>query len=323
MARSPLRLLNFLSLSGIALALLLAGFRFVPLIRIPVLMAAGRSPVCSLDAGLDSSKMIGRHIQDMSEVEKASRLVESSGGYELWATPQGPFWIPAGEKSTLASILTEQQHEIYGLGKHGVRAGDIVIDGGAHVGAFTRRALAEGAAKVIAVEPSPRNRAALERNLAAAIAEGRVIIAAKGVWHEESVLPFYENPLNSAAATVVDAKLGGGHDHAQDHLIEIRSPEHMVEVPLVTIDQLVADLGLERVDFIKLDIEGAEQNALRGAIATLNRWKPRIGVATYHLPNDQVEVPRIVMAANSSYQMECGPCGEQGFRIIPHTLSFF
>ncbi len=197
-----------------------------------------------------------------------------------------------------------------------------MIDGGAHVGAFTRRALAEGAAKVISVEPSPRNRAALELNLAEEIADGRVIVAAKGVWHEESILPFYENPSNSAGAGVVDDALGSGHDHGHAHVIEASS-EHMVEVPLVTIDQLVEEVGLERVDFIKLDIEGAEQNALRGANQTLAQWKPRLGVATYHLPNDQVEVPKIVLATNNAYDMECGPCGEQDFRIVPHTLSFY
>ena len=43
----------------------------------------------------------------------------------------------------------------------------------------------------------------------------------------------------------------------------------MVELPLTTIDKMVSELNLARVDFIKMDIEGAEPNALRGGRGTI------------------------------------------------------
>ncbi len=52
--------------------------------------------------------------------------------------------------------------------------------------------------------------------------------------------------------------------------------EETLEVPVVRIDQLVAELGLPRVDFIKLDIEGAEREALRGAVQVLKKYRPRL-----------------------------------------------
>ncbi|MCX7824006.1 MAG: FkbM family methyltransferase, partial [Verrucomicrobiae bacterium] len=48
------------------------------------------------------------------------------------------------------------------------------------------------------------------------------------------------------------------------------------EVPLTTIDKLVGELGLERVDFIKMDIEGCEGRALRGMLGLLRRHRPVI-----------------------------------------------
>ena len=59
-----------------------------------------------------------------------------------------------------------------------------------------------------------------------------------------------------------------------------------VEVALTTIDQLVSDLRLPRVDYIKLDIEGAEREALRGARRTLANHRPRILLESYHRHDD-------------------------------------
>ena len=53
-------------------------------------------------------------------------------------------------------------------------------------------------------------------------------------------------------------------------------------VPLTTIDDWCAREGVGRVDFIKMDIEGAEEPALRGGEATIRRDRPKLSVASYH-----------------------------------------
>jgi FkbM family methyltransferase len=97
-----------------------------------------------------------------------------------------------------------------------------------------------------------------------------------------------------------------------DHLVESPNSEKGTWVPLTTIDKIVADLKLQRVDFIKMDIEGAEQKALMGAAETIRRWRPRMGIGTEHTSDllaNSMEVLRIVRMFNSGYQYRCGYCG--------------
>jgi hypothetical protein len=93
-------------------------------------------------------------------------------------------------------------------------------------------------------------------------------------------------------------------------------------VPLTRIDTLVSELKLPRVDFIKMDIEGAEQEALRGARQTLARYRPRLAISAYHKREDPLEIPALVRSARPDYRMECGACLMERYRIIPQVLFF-
>jgi hypothetical protein len=92
----------------------------------------------------------------------------------------------------------------------------------------------------------------------------------------------------------------------------------IVKVPLVTIDSMVKNRGLDSVNFIKLDIEGAEKMALAGARETMARFRPRLAVAMEHLPDDPVTIPAVIDSMALRYSVICGPC--MGGR--PDTLYF-
>ena len=81
------------------------------------------------------------------------------------------------------------------------------------------------------------------------------------------------------------------------------SKEGALEVKAVTIDAEVANLGLASVDFIKMDIEGAERHALRGALQTLQEFGPKMTIAIYHLEDDREVIPEIVLGAQPAYRM--------------------
>jgi hypothetical protein len=130
----------------------------------------------------------------------------------------------------------------------------------------------------------------------------------KGVWDKDDFLTLNVDPHNSAA----------------DSFLIHREGAHSVErVPLTTIDKLVEELKLERVDYIKMDIEGAEEKALRGGHETIKRFRPRLSVSVYHAEDHPKTVPAAIKAASPDYQMECGPCAEANGAVRPDILYFF
>jgi FkbM family methyltransferase len=269
--------------------------RFYAPARVCAWYAVGRAGICSLGESLDALRVHRLQAAAIERLKQSSRMLErDAAGLELWETPKGRFWMPAGGGHVLQYDLAEQERGIYAHGGHGVRTGDIVLDCGAHVGLYTREALAAGARMVVAIEPAPENLECLRRNLAPEIAAGRVVVYAKGVWDRDESLPLYTDPRNSAA---------GSFARVPDQAGPIRV------LPLTTIDRLTAELALARVDFIKMDIEGAEQKALMGAAATLARYRPRLAVCVYHLADDPVRVPFLVRQMAPGYRMaaQCRP----------------
>lgn len=70
----------------------------------------------------------------------------------------------------------------------------------------------------------------------------------------------------------------------------------------VTIDDLVRDQNIDRVDFIKMDIEGAELESLRGAKNTIRQFRPQLAISVYHKPNDFWEIPQYLDSLELGYK---------------------
>lgn len=221
------------------------------------------------------------------------------------------FWVPR-KGATLAGLeliaylLAEHRWMEKANPSHQVQPGAIVLDCGAHVGIFTDSALRRGAAKVIAFEIDPVNLECLRRNFAKEIAENRVVVVAKGVWSSETTMDFTISTQNSGMGSLVV------HDQGTT----------TIPVPLIPIDTALAELHIPRVDFIKMDIEGAEREALAGAAQTLRQFKPTLALDSYHRPDDSVVLPRIILGANSGYSVVCGPCERTDDSYQPHVLYY-
>ena len=65
----------------------------------------------------------------------------------------------------------------------------------------------------------------------------------------------------------------------------------------------IDNIAKERVDYIKLDIEGAEQDAIDGANATINRDHPTLAICIYHKAEDWYKIPQKVLAIRSDYHI--------------------
>jgi FkbM family methyltransferase len=209
----------------------------------------------------------------------------------LYATPLGYFWGSSEHRNDLESVIREQSAgsaHVYERGSVVIRRGDIVIDGGAHLGVFTRLALLRGAGRVIAFEPQADIVECFRRTFAREIAAGQVTVVAKAVWDQTGTLEFDGSGQSFRALGSADTR---------------PSTSAVLRMPSTTIDETVESLGLERVDFIKMDIEGAERQALRGARHTIARWKPNMAVCIYHRPDDPQAIPAAVREARKDYQV--------------------
>jgi FkbM family methyltransferase len=71
-----------------------------------------------------------------------------------------------------------------------------------------------------------------------------------------------------------------------------------------TMDAVSMDSKLknERVTFIKLDTEGAELNALKGAETIIKEQRPRMALSVYHKAEDILEIPKFLLNLNPFYK---------------------
>ena len=301
------------ALDWAAIVLVLAGagaasLRFSPTALAFGMKLTGKAPYCSWGRLWSIRAENAEHARIEQALRAGTRLVRTEGELTLWQTPRGAYWLPRGDTDLIPFLLAEQERKLYGEGKLGVQPGDVVLDCGAHVGVFTREALRAGARKVVAIEPSPVTLECLRRNLAKETGAGQAVIYPKGVWHSEETLSFRINSVNSGRDAVVNGEIQEGD----------------IQIPVTTIDKLASELALERVDFIKMDIEGAERHAVAGARATISRFRPRMALCTYHLPDDPVKIVEAVRAARRDYRVSCGPCGLGHFdSLTPETYFFW
>jgi FkbM family methyltransferase len=298
----------------IALILLVAAMAIVVAWRPARMMAyilVGRGFGCPYEKAMDARAHAEEIRSRKDKILAASKLIQSDeAGFEYWETPAGRFWIPKGSRYVLPFNLAEQDMQIYSGGPEArLRAGDVVLDCGANIGVYTRVALKAGASKVVAIEPAPENLECLRRNFVSEISEGKVIVYPKGVWDKDDLLTLHVHPENSAADSFVI-------EHATTHASDTK-------LPLTTIDKLTAELALPRVDFIKMDIEGAEVRALDGGKSTISRFHPRMAISAYHQRDHPTQIPRAVQRAWDGYRSECGPCSEIRLGIRPDVLFFY
>lgn len=155
---------------------------------------------------------------------------------------------------------------------------DVVVDVGAHIGTFTIKAAKEvgNEGKVIAIEPEENNLKLLKRNVEINGLKN-VIIVQKGIWSEKDEMRLYLS------------------DYSICHSLVCEDTDKSVDIEVDTIDNILNELKVNKVDFIKMDIEGAEIEALKGAKETLENNNVKIAIAAYHEINGEPPTSKTIV----------------------------
>jgi len=72
------------------------------------------------------------------------------------------------------------------------------------------------------------------------------------------------------------------------------------EMPVTTIDDVLGD---QRLTYVKMNIEGAEIDALHGGRNAICKWLPRLAISVYHRASDLWRVPELISEIRSEYQL--------------------
>jgi FkbM family methyltransferase len=244
--------------------------------------------------------------KEMQVTGEDGHLVKVRGAWgEFWLPKEGEQW---GGADLLAYVMAERAWVAQKQPESIPSKGAVAVDCGAHVGTFTRFALDHGASKVIAIEPEPSNAECFRRNLDADIRAGRVVLVEKGAWSSPGKLKLAAGKRNSGTSTFVDPDQGAAE----------------VEVDVDTLDSILGGLGITTVDYIKVDVQGAEADVLKGARELIARSGPRILLDADNRASDHLELPKAVQALRQDYRLSCGPCelGNDNRSLTPHTLFF-
>lgn len=167
-----------------------------------------------------------------------------------------------------------------------INEGDYVLDAGANVGMFSiiaSKAVGK-TGKVFAFEPLQEISDVLKENAD----------------NNNCTNITIENKLLGEANTSVDFyyNLESNYNAASKALHH--SGDTVIKLEQITLDNYVASNNIEKIDFIKADIEGAERDFLKGAENVIKQFKPKMALRTYHLPDD----PEVLFNLVTSYVPE-------------------
>jgi len=234
--------------------------------------------------------------------QRLERLFNSSGLYgSNEVSLFGHSFYPAQEKTPLTSwlstfktiseaIIFDQYHA-----KEFIRENSVIIDAGANIGAFSVFA-ANLAPKghVYCFEPTPGTFEILRKNTKI---YPNITIFQKGLGEVAKNADLIINEDAPAANTLADS---GMLDNPND----VGHYKKRVRVGVVTIDNFMREVGVDGLDFIKIDAEGYEKRILIGAKDTIKRLSPVMSMSAYHHPNDKKDLSAYVRSLDQNYKFK-------------------
>ena len=164
---------------------------------------------------------------------------------------------------------------------------EVLIDGGAFTGDSTLEFIKTTAKqnlayrKIVCFEPDPKIFVELQKNTAQ---YANISLKPFGLWSHTTTLRFADSSILKPGSTRIVSENDCNKDLSG-------CTSEVVEISTTSID---GELHDEQVTIIKMDIEGAEIEALRGAMETITRYRPKLIISAYHKRNDLFEIPLLI-----------------------------
>jgi FkbM family methyltransferase len=233
-------------------------------------------------------RLMAEHAAALEGTEIAALVIEPSG---LSATLKNglSFAMDADALREAPNIILAQGgYETFerALISRLARGAEVVFDIGANIGWYSLHiAQQEPQARIYAFEPVPTTHERLLANLARNVAGNRVTPVKDGLTDKPGSFDmFVPATSGSPAASLNELHPGEG--------------SRRVSCRFTTLDQFVEDNGVDRLDFLKCDVEGAELRVLKGGVKSLERFRPMVVIELlrkwsaafgYH-PNDVLDL---------------------------------
>lgn len=210
---------------------------------------------------------------------KAYKMQLDNMGYPLQV-----FFLP---RCVVNTLLLQQYRCQTANSTIEVVEGDIVIDGGGCHGdtALYFALKAGGTGQVFSFEFMPENLSTFHRNMAL-----NPDIAKR--------IKLVENPLWEHSGDKLYIEGGGPSTCVRNESTDPNAKQ----IETISIDDLVRARGLPKLDFIKMDIEGAELQALKGAEKSIRQFRPKMAISIYHKPEDFWAIPQYIAGLGLGYR---------------------
>ena len=157
--------------------------------------------------------------------------------------------------------------------KESCKPGAVIIDIGAHIGLFSIIAaqVTGKTGKLYAFEPAPGTYALLQQTVVINHEEQVIETMQKAVGKENGKITFFvsDNKADNSNSLV---------NYKEDRSL------HGIDVAVTSIDNFVKEKNISKLNFIKIDVEGAEYDTLQGAVNTLKNLRPKCIVAIHPEP---------------------------------------
>lgn len=192
-------------------------------------------------------------------------------------------YIISSTETTIENTWLRQEYLL--MGECEPMQGYTVISGGSYCGEtaiwFVDKVGSGG--KVYAFEPTPHSYSRLLKNIEYNNLSSVIQPINLGLWSTTRKMFLFEKKKDTAN--------------------NLRNDLTNIPIDAVSIDDFLLHVSCHNVDFIKLDVEGAEKEVILGARNTIIKYHPKLAIAGYHHYSDLLDIPLLINNLNPEYRL--------------------